>query len=585
LFVATSIGPRLLHPRSGKWSVNWDSGWTVVPGWVHLTGAEVQWAVRRSEGTVTIDKANVYLVLPSLVLRHLDFTTTRATGVEMHVKPVESAADKPRKKGEGWKFTLGGLDVQDLRELAFDTERWAGAGEVQGMISWQVRGPTRLALRRVSLGKTQLPSDASRYVEQLELEASDFEFGPFLVARDSMVDGLESVSGHLKLTSHSKSLGFLGYFLQKVPWLELSGVGELALEVELDHGELEPGSRLSFSGAEVGVHYFGFSIAGSGSVEGRVDDASNINLLAQLEKFDIGLEDQESVVQGEEVMVRLMSPSPVIYQPATALEVIVDLPSAVASNVAVFSRYTPPAAGLTLSGGEVEVQASITYDSGRQTGSGTVSMVGDGLRATLSDIGLQFDVDLGIVLSEAKFEDGQVQVSGTELKLHNLYEVSGGSVKRGSTAGGWWARVRVPSGEVHRTETADGQTRPGLTLDLEADLRDSALVLDFLTARLNKLYWFKNFLSVTDVRAGVGLEVEESTIALHDLSILGGEDIEVLAELKTDQGERTGVLFARYKKLSAALGLGLEGKKPKDWKLTNSRNWYQKEAVAFRGKG
>jgi hypothetical protein len=500
----------------------------------------------------------------------------------MRVEPLESSSAKP-KKGKGWKFTLGGLDVQDLRELAFDTERWAGEGEVQGVISWQVRGPTWLDFRRVLLGKTQLPAEASRYFDQLELEATDFEFGPFQASRDDIADALQSVSGRLELATYSKSLGFLGYFLQKVPWLELDGAGELDLAVDLDHGELEPGSRLSFSGPQVGVHYFDFAIEGAGSVEGMVDDAGMIHLTAEFERFDIDLDEQESVVQGDDLSVRLTSPSPVIYQPATDLEVVVHLPLAVAPDVSVFSRYIPPAAGLSFSGGEVEVQASISYDSGRKTGSGTASLAGEGIRATLSDIGLQFDLDLAVVLSEARFEEGQVGVSGSELTLHHLYEMTADGRKAGSSPEGWWARVRVPSGEVHRSETADGQTRPGLALDLEADLRDSALVLDFLTARMGKLQWFKSFLSVTDVRATVGLDVEEATVSLHDLSILGGEEIEILADLKSNQGERTGVLFARYKSLSAALGLGLDSKNEKDWKLIHSRTWYEEQAAAFRG--
>jgi hypothetical protein len=85
------------------------------------------------------------------------------------------------------------------------------------------------------------------------------------------------------------------------------------------------------------------------------------------------------------------------------------------------------------------------------------------------------------------------------------------------------------------------------------------------------------------VRATVGLEVEEATVSLQDLSILGGDEIEILADLKSNQGERTGVLFARYKSLSAALGLGLDSKNEKDWKLIHSRTWYEEQAAAFRG--
>ena len=69
--------------------------------------------------------------------------------------------------------------------------------------------------------------------------------------------------------------------------------------------------------------------------------------------------------------------------------------------------------------------------------------------------------------------------------------------------------------------------------------------------------------------------------SLADLRVTGGKKgrLEILGQLDLAPQDPSGLFFARWGPLSAAVSLA-EGER--DWKLTASRRWYDAGAVAYR---
>ena len=77
------------------------------------------------------------------------------------------------------------------------------------------------------------------------------------------------------------------------------------------------------------------------------------------------------------------------------------------------------------------------------------------------------------------------------------------------------------------------------------------------------------------------MRIEGPRIYLANLEVTGGKKgrLEILGELDLARQDPSGVFFARWGKLSAAVSLA-EGER--DWKLTRSRRWYDASALAYR---
>ncbi len=84
-----------------------------------------------------------------------------------------------------------------------------------------------------------------------------------------------------------------------------------------------------------------------------------------------------------------------------------------------------------------------------------------------------------------------------------------------------------------------------------------------------------------DVTATAWARSQGSTFRLHGLEVTGGEKqrLEILGELDLEEKNPSGVFFARWGPLSAAVALD-EGER--DWKLTHSRRWYESQLSAYR---
>jgi hypothetical protein len=581
-FLRGRWGRAALNRKPERFSVSWDSAWTSLPGLLHLRGLELAGTSRRVAWRATLDRGTAWVFLPSLARRHFWLLTGREAGavVEMDVVP-KPEGESPGGEGRGWRVTLDGLRLDDLRRFRVGPYEIAGAGSIGGEAHFQVRGPMRLGLRRIRYERGSVLSGGEEVARDIEMDAALSTLP--LVVTDPLATMLSRASGRLRLAAEADNLGFLAPYLRKAPWLGLGGSGHLDLDLGLVAGQLLPGGRLDLSGPEVQAEFFDFRARGGGRIEGEVlAGDGGLTLAAELEEFSLErLSDGAVLAGGNGLRARVGTASRAVYEPPEHLRGEIELPPAGPVDLSLLGVYLPPGTGIRLDRGEAELSARLAFDTGTSEGEGWLKLVAHDVVGKFGDADLGLDLVLDARMPRLDLLAGEFDVSGTELAIDSGRVERQGRVR----ADGWSARIHVPSGSVHlppREGTAAGKRRgpPRISAQVRAEMRDSAPVLVFMEQRLPALHWLERALTVPDVKLAGRVALEGERMGLRGIDIRGGENdrLELRAELDVDRDQATGAVYARYQALDAALALGLGERK---WRLVRARQGYDEAVAAF----
>ena len=285
--------------------------------------------------------------------------------------------------------------------------------------------------------------------------------------------------------------------------------------------------------------------------------------------------DAATLVQGQGLEMRLTNDSTAIDRPAEGIALEIALPEAEIPDLASFSAYLPEASGLEITGGQGLLAATLEYSAVEQSGRGLFTLSADRVEATFGDVDLRSRIRVDGILPEMLLDQGVLGIASSSVSIEDT------EVVRGE---GWWGRIELAEGTWTRAP-ADSEAEPGVLEGLvRAELRDTGPLVALLERYVPKLAWFDGLATVHNITAETRTRVQGSALRFEGLQVTGGkkERTEVLGELDLEGKSSSGVLFARWGPLSAAVALE-EG--DRDWKLTDSREWYERRARAYRGSG
>ncbi len=570
-----------------KLEMVWDEAWTWIPGVVHVEKLRLEGHNRRADWFATADGSQAWLWLPSLLNRHVKILRFPAHGVEVDLTVLPKTDVPPSaKKKRGWRVSLGGLDLRDLRRLHLAPYTLEGAGRMTGDVVFQIRETVALDVSSLVFDDAVLRAGEDLVATGLRLQAA-VDLDEFVVGNNAWEDLIASGDAMLQLDANSASLGFLDRYLSAVPMLEVGGTGPLSLFVEVADGWLSPDSHFELSGPAVSVAYAGLRADGNGRVVGRVvPEKHHAEVEATLETFGIVRPgDGATLAQGEALSARITNDSIAIDRPASGIAIEVSVPPARVPDLAAFAPYVPAATGLALTGGQATLSANLVYDSVARAGEGALQLFAEAVEATYDDLELVGNLKLEVAFPTVDMDGGMVGIGGTRLDLTDIV-LSGTNKEQGKA---WWGNLTASGGSVRWTRPtateADTEiaTEPDVAIDaqIQATLLDTSPVTALLTRRAPRMAFFDQMLTVENVALESRVQLAQGTVGLHDLRLTGGRKgrLEVLGQLDLRQDdEQEGVAFARLGKLSAALQLG-EGKR--DWKLTRSRVWYEEKVKEF----
>ncbi len=579
LFLNSDWGQSKLNRRPEKLAMQWQVVWTLVPGLVHFEGLELRGRARRASWRARLSRGRLYIWLPSLFNRHLRLLSGAATGSSVEVdSALPPAGSRPERRKRGWRISIDRLDLADVERLRFGRYRIEGAGRLRGAASFEVRGPMAFEFTELSFHDARILAAGVMAADSLTLDAV-LDVEETTIGDTTIADLLAGASGDIELVAEASNLGFLTAYLGRFPWIDIDGIGHLAVDLEMTDGWLAPGSSLDFEGPMISASYLGFRASGAGRVRGRVPEgAGHVLLEAELDSYGVERRaDGEQLLEGRALSVVVTNDSTAIDRPAQGVAVAFRLPPARVLDMAALDPYVPGSTGLALAGGEAEISADIDYSAAERGGQGWLRFEGRRIVADFDDSRVQANVVLDARFPSVELEAGILTLDGTALAIDRVRLQRDGEMEESD----WSARLRVPAGTLTREFASDPPEPAVVSGTLEAELVDTTPLTAVIRDRAPKLAWFDELLTVENVELESGFRLAGPEVRLEGLVISGGaeERLEILAELDLRKRSVEGVVFVGWRLLTAAVMLGDDGR---DWKLTRSRRWYTERAAEYR---
>ncbi len=332
------------------------------------------------------------------------------------------------------------LDAEGIRSLHFGDYRLEGDGDLA------IEG-AGLRADRIDIDSLRFDLDQASVLREDAVLSRDLTIGarlqlaPLTLADNPGAQILRFISGDLTLSAKADAWDLFNDYLREIPWLSLSGYGDLTAALSIDRGHLEPGSRLRLDspalgvtlrpGADSGADSDGASsrigdtglyrLAGAGRIELQVvsDAAGQTETVLGVDLTDVEMRDQGEDTRfldsrAFRLEARIVG-ADLLQPPDLPEQTRLTWTSAVVPDIAVFSRYLPPGSPVAVRGGLAGLDAVLTWEDDRLHGA--LDLHGDDVRLTLLETDLEGKLRLELRINGLNPTDQTLDLSGTRLHL------------------------------------------------------------------------------------------------------------------------------------------------------------------------
>lgn len=536
-----------------------------LPGWVYLSGFRLRSQDRNIQFQILLDRAWVRIHLRHLFEREFHALSVRGSGLSFRLRflrerdQVESIEYETLPAIEGlnefvkrppppfvdpdkpWHVRIEKVNVSRLKELWFDTIRFAGVGAVKGGFSlWPGQrlyvDPSAVEIEsgEIQLGKNHFASPVAA-----SLHASVRKFYP--EAEPGLLP-FNFITMNLKMKAEITNLHFLNYYLGSVPWLTMHrGEGRLDADISLEDGVWRPGGYIHVSPKKLTATAWHQEIEGSGDVAWGVDDKET-SLTVRFDQFNVKARDTHKKrlpggIRGRGLMVRASTPQRRLTEPFSPMRVQWRIPRAEITDLRFCNGYLPKDLGLSLEGGTGELHSHlIVHTSSDGKDEGRVRLKTKKAKWRHQDQRFNGELSMDLRLNEGQFMGGEMDISGSELSFLSQAD---------SPDEAWWGNVRASRGKL-RVESP---------FELKAHVRVGAkdatpVTLGLLESAGPK--WVRRLLSFDGLKASVDVDVGQKGLKLTSL-VVRGEDTLLRGKYFEGDQLKQGRFLIEYGPLAAGL--------------------------------
>lgn len=538
-----------------------------LSGEIDIRGLQVNGMGERVVWRLTADRGRGQVDLAALLGRRVLLTGARIEGAVAQLDPAKGlppAVPVDRR----WAVEMKDARIENLRSLAFQTDRLVGPGRLEGSLTFDRSRVLTVSRASLSLPSGRLEADRTPVARPIAVRA-DLRIASFVPGEVHGAALLRLLSGEVAVHGRVSSLGFLERYLRRASWLQVDGRGRLDTEVRLDAGRLLPGSRLDVRGRVRSI--FLDSVAdGEALITGAVQDGT-ATLGIDFSRFEIaplpdgtGSASPSSYIEGTGLRLGIVSTDLDLATPVSDLRATVDLPDGQVPDLTVYNTYLPPGTGVSLLSGTGRLRLHFALNASTQSGAGEVLLTSGATRVRFQDVELEGNLLLRARLTSRDLKARRFQIAGTRLDLDRVSyrEVDD---RPGTESAGWWAHVLL----------TDGSMVWGRPLSLHStaqmEMKSSGLLLSLFARKRNFLRWFHRLLSIEDVRAQGTLHCGDGAIEIAPLRVTGGR-FDLRSRLRFTRDSKRGELFLRWGRLAAGIELR-DGERT--FKLRHPEEWFE----------
>ena len=569
--------------RPEKFQVTWERAWSFYPLRLNAKGIAAngqartqQWEAYATSGAASISllpliSKDVYL--SDVEAENIDYRQRPRlkpdrdysnmlaffppiTGRE--VMPVDTS-ELPKKRP--WKIHVNGVAASgEHRFWVFNLQGTASGTAFGNLYTETRRGMFSLDVTDLDLdlGPAYLNGDAEIY--EGGTVQGVLGFSP-LIRRDNKGRRMLKfayLDTQLDLTVGS--FNFLNIFTAGLGNLDIAGAGQVTGRLAVRDGYVRAGTELNATTSNLGVTIRDIDIAGVGSVliQTPADADSPLQLDIHYDTLTATrTEESDAFLRGTALRLAYSGSNFILPDPDMSFKELwsdeaarerramntfdLAINDAKVLDMSAFNYYLPSEAAFAFAGGEtaLNAQVSLTED----TISGTIDLDSAAMKVQVDDQSFEADLDADIVIQSGVPRDLKANISGSSLRLFNV-RVDGNEE---SFDGDYWSTsLTFTDAEGTFIKPIDVNASAALTVS------DTRPLVTFFDNRNKPPKWLSNMMAVKNLAGEAELEVTGGAIRIP-LAYVDSEKAEVGVKGVIADGERTGLVFARFKKFSTLL--------------------------------
>ena len=565
--------------RPEKFYVSWERAWSWYPFRVHAEGVFANGQARTQQWQVTATSASGSISIVPLVLKQVYLSNITAENIDYRQRPRL----KPNVDYSGRLAYFP--DIRDREIIPVES------GELKKKRPWKIHvsdatvaGEHRfwiLNIQGTATGSAfgNLYTETRRGAFWLDIEQFDLELGPALLngAAEAFHGGravgslgfsplvraenpgrrmLRFAYLDADLDLNLESLDFINLLAGGLGNFNVSGAGHAAGHLVISDGHVRAGTDLLVTADDLGVSIYDTGIAGIGEVRVHTPEATDIPLgldihYDQLRATRVG--DEKPFLTGETLQLAYRGSNFIIPDPSLGLSDLWDdaeakrrrkgntfalrVAQATVPDMAALNHYVPPDTTVQFSGGKTELNADIQFTESSLEGSIRLDSAATQLK--IDDSTLRADLDMDIRLGSGNPRSLSADFSGSTLRLFNVY-VDG---QKDQFDGEYWSSLmEVVSGR--------GTFMRPTTLSADAliTISDTRPLVVLFKNRSRSPKWLANMMAVKDLSGEATINLGDGKLRVPK-AFVTSEKAEVGIKATFYQGEREGMVYARFKKL------------------------------------
>ena len=572
--------------RPEKFYVTWEQAWSWYPFRVHAEGIFANGQVRTQQWEVTATSASGSISVVPLILKHVYLSDIQAENIDYRqrprlkpdidyssklayypeiqgreVVPVETAE---LKKKRPWKIHMNGLQaLGDHRFWVYNMQ-----GTANGTAAGNLYTETRRGAFELDLGPAFLNGNAEAF--HGGTAEGSLGFSPLVRAEHPGRRMLRFAYLDADLDLAVDSLDFINMFAGNLSSFNITGAGRVQGHLSVSDGFVRAGTQLSATAENLSVDMYDVNVLGKGVVNIHTPETEDIPLGLDVQYDQLTAtraEETAPFLIGETLHLEYRGSNFITPDPSlgladlwddeearqrranNSLNLLVD--SATVPDMSALNYHLPPETTLQFTGGTTELNAEVFF--GEESMGGSIQLDSVATQVQIDEQRLKADLDIDMNLAGGNPRNFTADFSGSTLRLFNVY-VEG---EKEQFEGDYWSTsLEVTSGEGRFTQSIELRAKSLITVS------DTRPLVALFKNRSRTPKWLGNMMSVKNLNGEAEMQLTGGKLKVP-LAYVDSEKAEVGIKATFFEGEREGVVYARFKKLDT-LVKRLDGKRNVD---------------------
>lgn len=571
--------------RPEKFHVSWESAWSWYPFRLHAKGVVASGQSRGQQWQVGATSASGSINLLPLVLKRVVVRDVSATDIDYRQRPrlkaekdysallpyfpdiegweISPADTSPRKKRRPWKISLTSARAEGNHKFWIFNINGGGSGELYADLTYQTQGgPFSLDARDIDMALDPAYLNGEAEVFHHGRMSGEIGFAPFAPRENKGVRMLPFLKLDTRLDLNVESLKFINLFTANLGEFLIDGAGQVSGQLRYNAGYVLAGTDLSAQAHDLAIRFRDMHAAGEGVVRVHTlpDADTPLGLDIDYDRLRVTREgDVTHFLEGDGLKLRYAGSNYAIPDPNLDFRSMlnneaarerrknntlkIEIDEATLVDMTIVNDYLPATTPIRISGGTARLTADIF--AAVEDMSGTLQLASTDLSLDGDGQALEANLLVDAIIAGGVPREMRIDLSGSTLTLDQV-TIAG---EANSFDGDYWSAVL-------NLDRIEGVLRRPVSLssDLRMRISDTRPLVALFQNQQRSPNWLSGMLTIRDIDGEATLDIAEDLIVIPSASILG-DKAEAAAKVAFTPDARTGMIYARYKKLDVLLKL------------------------------